>query len=183
MASRHSHTALPRWAGCMQKGKESMTAQALGPFLSPVGMRPGPHCSGCDKPSPGRSRFAVLAEWRRKDRLCLLGQRKYGRPDTGPPPGARKRSGKNLVFPREPAAASSDGLQVISALRRNNTPPMTKSRPREQSSTGSAFLAMFAAANILALSPLTSLPWRRLQRRSRLLSWPGPRPSQSGRSS
>ena len=80
MASRHSHTALPRWAGCMQKGKESMTAQALGPsghrtsvtldpFLSPVGMRPGPHCSGCDKPSPGRSRFAVLAEWRRAE--CL----------------------------------------------------------------------------------------------------------------
>ena len=52
-----------------------MTAQALGPFLSPVGMRPVPHCSGCDKPSPGRSRFAVLAEWRRKDRLFPRRQR------------------------------------------------------------------------------------------------------------
>ena len=39
------------------------------------------------------------------------------------PPGARKRSGKNLVFPREPAAALPTGMMVISALRRNNTPP------------------------------------------------------------
>ena len=39
------------------------------------------------------------------------------------PPGARKRSGKNLVFPRKPAAALPTGMMVISALRRNNTPP------------------------------------------------------------
>ena len=39
------------------------------------------------------------------------------------PPGARKRSGKNLVFPRESAAALPTGMMVISALRRNNTPP------------------------------------------------------------
>ena len=41
----------------------------------------------------------------------------------GPRREAGKRSGKNLVFPRDPAAASPDGLQVISALCRNNTPP------------------------------------------------------------
>ena len=40
------------------------------------------------------------------------------------PSETRKRSGKNLVFPREPAAASPTGMMVISALGRNNTPPM-----------------------------------------------------------
>ena len=73
--------------------------------------------------------------------LCLPGQREYDSPGTGlaqrgravwprrlaaPPPGARKRSGKNLVFPREPAAALPTGMMVISALRRNNTPPIAK---------------------------------------------------------
>ena len=42
------------------------------------------------------------------------------------PSETRKRSGKNLVFPREPAAASPTGMMVISALGRNNTPPMPK---------------------------------------------------------
>ena len=46
------------------------------------------------------------------------------------PPGARKRSGKNLVFPRDPAAAPADYLQVISALCRNNTPPKLQKIPR-----------------------------------------------------
>ena len=76
-----------------------MTAQALGPFLSPVGMRPVPHCSGCDKPSPGRSRFAVLAECPRKaswpDGHTLLAFLHRARPDTGPKKTARRiaRSG------------------------------------------------------------------------------------------
>ncbi len=47
-------------------------------------------------------------------------------PVSGQPPGARKRSGKDLVFPRETAAASPSGMMVISALRRNNTPPIAK---------------------------------------------------------
>ena len=47
----------------------------------------------------------------------------------GAPPGARKRSGKNLVFPRGPAAASASDMIVISALRRNNTPPMAQEGP------------------------------------------------------
>ena len=42
---------------------------------------------------------------------------------------AGKRSGKNLVFPRGPAAASASDMIVISALRRNNTPPMAQEGP------------------------------------------------------
>ena len=37
----------------------------LVPFLSPVGMRCPAYCSGCDKPSPGKSLGAVLAECRK----------------------------------------------------------------------------------------------------------------------
>ena len=47
----------------------------------------------------------------------------------GPRREAGKRSGKNLVFPRDPAAASPDGLQVILALCQNNTPPMAQEGP------------------------------------------------------
>ena len=47
----------------------------------------------------------------------------------GAPPGARKRSGKNLVFPRGPAAALASGMIVISALRRNNTPRVAQEGP------------------------------------------------------
>ena len=42
---------------------------------------------------------------------------------------AGKRSGKNLVFPRGPAAASPDGLQVILALCQNNTPRVAQEGP------------------------------------------------------
>ncbi len=47
----------------------------------------------------------------------------------GPRREAGKRSGKNLVFPRGPAAASASDMIVISALRRNNTPPMAQEGP------------------------------------------------------
>ena len=67
-----------------------MTAQALGPFLSPVGMRPVPHCSGCDKPSPGRSRFAVLAECPRKAGCVCLGKESMTAQALDPAWGAKK---------------------------------------------------------------------------------------------
>ena len=76
-----------------------------------------------------RGCFAILAKCRRKGWLCARRQRKYGRPDTGPPPGARKRSGKNLVFPRRPGAASPSGMIVILALCQNNTPPALQEGP------------------------------------------------------
>ena len=64
------------------------------------------------------------------------------------PPGARKRSGKNLVFPRDPAAAPADYLQVISALCRNNTPPKLQKIPRRKP-PGDFFAAASAAADAL----------------------------------
>ena len=81
----------------------------------------------------------------------------FGCPDTGPgaqygssvtlaPPGARKRSGKNLVFPRKPGAASPTVLMVISALCRNNTPPAAKNRPYgNQVPIGPVFLLGFGS--------------------------------------
>ncbi len=45
--------------GCSSGGEPPL------PFLSPVGMRCLPYCSGCDKPSPGKSLGAVLAECRK----------------------------------------------------------------------------------------------------------------------
>ena len=83
----------------------------------------------CWLASTGRGCFAILAKCRRKGWLCARRQRKYGRPDTGPPPGARKRSGKNLVFPRRPGAASPSGMIVILALCQNNTPPALQEGP------------------------------------------------------
>ena len=47
----------------------------------------------------------------------------------GPRREAGKRSGKNLVFPRGPAAALASDMIVISALCRNNTPPMAQEGP------------------------------------------------------
>ena len=64
------------------------------------------------------------------------------------PPGARKKSGKNLVFPRDPAAAPADYLQVISALCRNNTPPKLQKIPRRKP-PGDFFAAASAAADAL----------------------------------
>ena len=63
-------------------------------FLSPVGMRPVPHCSGCDKPSPGKSLGAILAEFRRKGWLYLLGI------DRDPAWGAKKVGEKLSFSPR-----------------------------------------------------------------------------------
>ena len=60
--------------------------------------------------------------------LCTRGAAVREHPLTAPP-GARKRSGKNLVFPRGPAAASASDMIVISALCRNNTPPMAQEGP------------------------------------------------------
>ena len=52
-------------------------------------MRCLPGCSGCDKPSPGPSAWAVILRCRagqqNEGRLCPPRQREYGRPDTGPP--------------------------------------------------------------------------------------------------
>ncbi|RHT73531.1 hypothetical protein DW741_03075 [Ruminococcaceae bacterium AM28-23LB] len=53
----------------------------------------------------------------------------YGSGGSPPPPRGRKRAGENLVFPREPAAALPTGMMVISALCRNNTPPMLQEGP------------------------------------------------------
>ena len=75
-------------------------------------------------------------------------QRWHGSSVTLAPPGARKRSGKNLVFPRDPAAAPADYLQVISALCRNNTPPKLQKIPR-RFPPGDFFAAASAAADAL----------------------------------
>ena len=86
---------------------------------------------------PGGAALQSRAECHRKGWLCPPRQKAllykgvflgYLAP-AGTPPGARKRSGKNLVFPRGPAAASASDMIVISALCRNNTPPMAQEGP------------------------------------------------------
>ena len=54
----------------------------LHPKLAEGCMRPRPPCSGCDKPSPGRSQGAILAESRRKAGAIHSAPR--AGPDTGP---------------------------------------------------------------------------------------------------
>ena len=94
-------------------GERSVSA----PILSPAVCAVIPRCSRRGEP---RLERALVQSWQNsaeKDGCICLGP-------TGTPPGARKRSGKNLVFPRGPAAASPTGMMVILALCQNNTPPM-----------------------------------------------------------
>ena len=84
----------------------------------------------------------VLASQHRKGMLCNPGkmpQKKAGWTRPGkesmavrtpdPRREAGKRSGKNLVFPRRPGAASPSGMIVILALCQNNTPPALQEGP------------------------------------------------------
>ena len=144
-----------------------MTPQAYSPWLSAPGAwevrlrREGPGCSPGrvhDKRPSQRKAFCVRfgsiawrgsVVWVRRLAAWPSGHRTSV---TLAPPGARKRSGKNLVFPREPGAASPTDLQVISALRRNNTPRAAKETgPGNQVPIGPVFLLAFAAAKALAL--------------------------------
>ncbi len=163
MASRHSHTALPRQAtelrlvvffkakrgtavsprdrcrarqqngACFHSIKQSTPAEFFRwrSLSFPDGHTLFPQEDTTSKGKERNGSSVTLVRWRSLSfpRAATLSFPRKTQPakakrGTAAPPGARKGSGKNLVFPRGPEAASPTGLMVISALRRNNTPPM-----------------------------------------------------------
>ena len=101
-------------------------------------------------PVAGRPYFLCFSAYNRPSAWA-----QYGSSVTPAPPGARKRSGKNLVFPREVRCPDSHTFFVfvgcfclgkeslaVPTRDRNNTPPIAKETgPREPSSHGACFFA------------------------------------------
>ena len=138
-----SHTALPRWAiesgliVCWEakkvwlsglRTKESMAVAARHP-VSRWGRWPD-----------GPSSWAVIPFFAQANTTAMVILRHLT--PAGTPPGARKRSGKNLVFPREPGAASPTVLMVIL--------PKGKITRRQCRKFLSEFPAVFTAVKTLA---------------------------------
>ena len=131
--------SLPRWTQ-PAKAKKVMGPASRWPRLGRE--------KGRGSPVAGRAQCLGRHTFFAQANTTGKGKESYGSSVTLAPPGARKRSGKNLVFPRDPAAAPADYLQVISALCRNNTPPKLQKIPR-RFPPGDFFAAASAAADAL----------------------------------
>ena len=144
------HTALPRWATERRLVADPATITTPGIRYQQYGCVPSiPPAWPCHAVPPLHKGGFFFAQ---ADTTGPSSHNPHGcSVALGPyraPPGARKRSGKNLVFPRDPAAAPADYLQVISALCRNNTPPKLQKIPRRKP-PGDFFAAASAAADAL----------------------------------
>ena len=101
-----SYTAFRHCARGCSAYSDSYYTQSILPLSSGVPPLPySPRLYGlfapvlrCWQASTGRGCFAILAKCRRKSWLDPPGQRKYGRPDTGPPPGGWKKVGEKPSF-------------------------------------------------------------------------------------
>ena len=191
-------------AGCIYLGKERNDCPGTGPVRPP-----DQRAAGGVPPLPFLSLpLPVVFAWAKKDMAVRPPDRSHAEQQNQAvmftqanttsiafsmalgtyrtPPGARKRSGKRraaagkapFAFLHTTGRAQQQNT-IAQALGAKKTPGNRGSFYHEISVLLLGAVAPFGSGG----TPLTYWPWRRLRRRSRLLSWPGPRPSQSGRSS